>query len=275
MVLDKEFSRRQVLRIGAGGAVAVGLAPLGPSLRPCGSARGPRRPRSSRPPRWARSRSPSVTCRAAIGIAASAERAWRLNGLTSAVPTSPKTPRISVRWCRCRVAGRSSSSTSPCRLQQIEFAGYNQNAANPGGAPQPAPAGRPTSAGAYLAYGIARCGVSSTSSVSRPSATTALSRTPGQVRPARAAECRRTTTTGSRPSSSLPRSSACRSWAPATTRTGSAHNRNIEAWTLAGEKWEALNVLSLQWGIHLYPHNHAEAYHFLQDGPTVTVTRIE
>jgi hypothetical protein len=42
---------------------------------------------------------------------------------------------------------------------------------------------------------------------------------------------------------------------------------------VAGEKWEALNVLSLQWGIRLYPHNHAEAYHFLQDGPMVTVTQ--
>jgi hypothetical protein len=52
----------------------------------------------------------------------------------------------------------------------------------------------------------------------------------------------------------------------------SANNRNIEPWTVAGEKWEALNVLSLQWGIHLYPHNHSPAYNFLQDGPMVTVT---
>ena len=42
--------------------------------------------------------------------------------------------------------------------------------------------------------------------------------------------------------------------------------------TLAGEKWEALNTLSLEWGIHLYPHNHSPAYNFLQDGPMVTVT---
>ena len=32
----------------------------------------------------------------------------------------------------------------------------------------------------------------------------------------------------------------------------SANNRNIEPWTLAGEKWDALNTLSLEWGIHLY-----------------------
>ena len=51
----------------------------------------------------------------------------------------------------------------------------------------------------------------------------------------------------------------------------SANNRNIEPWTIAGEKWE-LNVLSLQWGIYLYPHNHSPAYNFLQDGPMVEVT---
>ena len=52
----------------------------------------------------------------------------------------------------------------------------------------------------------------------------------------------------------------------------SANNRNIEPWTIAGEKWEALNRLSLEWGIYLYPHNHSPAYHFLQDGPMVEVT---
>jgi sugar phosphate isomerase/epimerase len=52
----------------------------------------------------------------------------------------------------------------------------------------------------------------------------------------------------------------------------SAGNRNIEPWTIAGEKWEALNRLSLEWGIHLYPHNHSPAYAFLQDGPMVEVT---
>ncbi len=52
-----------------------------------------------------------------------------------------------------------------------------------------------------------------------------------------------------------------------------AGNRNIEPWTLAGEKWTALNELSVnQFGIHMYPHNHDPAYNFLQDGPMVTVT---
>ena len=53
----------------------------------------------------------------------------------------------------------------------------------------------------------------------------------------------------------------------------SANNRNIEPWTLAGEKWTALNEISVnQFGIHMYTHNHDPAYGFLQDGPMVTVT---
>ena len=52
----------------------------------------------------------------------------------------------------------------------------------------------------------------------------------------------------------------------------SANNRNIEPWTIAGEKWEALNLLSTKWGIQMYTHNHDPAYNFLQDGPMVTVT---
>ncbi len=53
----------------------------------------------------------------------------------------------------------------------------------------------------------------------------------------------------------------------------SANNRNIEPWTIAGEKWTALNVISRQWGIQMYTHNHSPAYNFLQDGPMVTVTQ--
>jgi hypothetical protein len=53
----------------------------------------------------------------------------------------------------------------------------------------------------------------------------------------------------------------------------SANNRNIEPWTVAGEKWTALNTISLQWGIQMYTHNHSPAYNFLQDGPMVTVTQ--
>jgi len=53
----------------------------------------------------------------------------------------------------------------------------------------------------------------------------------------------------------------------------SANNRNIEPWTISGEKWTALNEMSLKgFGIHMYTHNHSPAHNFLQDGPMVTVT---
>jgi sugar phosphate isomerase/epimerase len=52
----------------------------------------------------------------------------------------------------------------------------------------------------------------------------------------------------------------------------SANDRSIESWTIAGEKWTALNTISRQWGIQMYTHNHSPAYNFLQDGPMVTVT---
>lgn len=45
-----------------------------------------------------------------------------------------------------------------------------------------------------------------------------------------------------------------------------------EAWDVAAEKWTALNALASAWGIKIYPHNHADAYNFLQDGPLVEVT---
>ena len=54
----------------------------------------------------------------------------------------------------------------------------------------------------------------------------------------------------------------------------SANDRSTAAWDLAGEQWEALNTLSIEsFGIQLYPHNHSPAYNFLQDGPDVVVTQ--
>jgi hypothetical protein len=54
----------------------------------------------------------------------------------------------------------------------------------------------------------------------------------------------------------------------------SANNRNIEPWTIACEKWMALNQIGVnEFGVQMYTHNHDPAYNFLQDGPTVTVTQ--
>ena len=42
---------------------------------------------------------------------------------------------------------------------------------------------------------------------------------------------------------------------------------------LAGRSGRPSTQLSInEFGIQLYPHNHSPAYHFLQDGPMVTVT---
>jgi hypothetical protein len=156
---------------------------------------------------------------------------------------------------------------------QVEFAGYNQNASNPGGAaPNPAPGGvtTPESRAAYLAYArtlrgfLDEAGLEAIGNHGFIPATWNGPNSPGGVMSTNDYERFQTELefaailgmpymgTGNDPTS--------------------ANNRNIEPWTIAGEKWEALNVLSRQWRIQLYPHNHSPAYNFLQDGPMVTVT---
>ena len=158
-------------------------------------------------------------------------------------------------------------------FHQVEFAGYNQNASNPGGAaPNPAPGGvtTPESRAAYLAYArtlrgfLDEAGLEAIGNHGFIPATWNGPNSPGGVMSTNDYERFQTELefaailgmpfmgTGNDPTS--------------------ANNRNIEPWTIAGEKWEALNRLSLRWGIHLYPHNHSPAYNFLQDGPMVTVT---
>jgi len=159
-------------------------------------------------------------------------------------------------------------------FKQIEFAGYGQNAANPGGAaPNPAPGGvtTPASRAAYLAYAhtlrgfLDAFGLAAIGNHGFIPNTWNGPNSPGGAMSVNDYERFQTELefasilgtpymgTGNDPTS--------------------ANNRNIEPWTVAGEKWEALNLLSLQWGIHLYPHNHSPAYNFLQDGPMVTVTQ--
>ena len=160
-----------------------------------------------------------------------------------------------------------------CGFMQIEFAGYGQNAANPGGAaPNPAPGGvtTPESRAAYLAYARTLRGMLDAFGLAAIGNHGFIPNTwngpnsPGGAMSVNDFERFQTELefasilgmpfmgTGNDPTS--------------------ANNRNIEPWTIAGEKWEALNQLSLAWGIHLYPHNHSPAYNFLQDGPMVTVT---
>ena len=232
MVLDKKFSRRQVLRIGAGGAVAVGLAPLGPAavLAAPPEGEGGRLIPPAKvgtitftqrdvPGRDRHRRQRGAGCAADNGLARRCQLPRRPHGSRSAGATAGRLERAP----RVPRHGRHRAD----RVRRV----WPERRQSRRRGPQPAPGDvQPRGRAAYLAYAPHACEGSSTTTDSRPSATMASSRTPGPGLPAPAAACRRPITTGSRPSSSSRRSSACPSWAPATIPT-SANNRNIEPWT--------------------------------------------
>ena len=153
-------------------------------------------------------------------------------------------------------------------INQVEFAGYGQNAANPGGTAgyQPTPEGR----AAYLAYAGVLRGFLDDNGLEAignhgfiPNTWYGPNSPGGTMTPA----------DYDRLQTELEFASILGT--PFMGTGGdptNANNRNIEPWTIAGEKWEALNLLSTKWGIQMYTHNHDPAYNFLQDGPMVTVT---
>lgn len=158
-------------------------------------------------------------------------------------------------------------------FKQIEFAGYNQNAANPGGAaPNPAPGGvtTPESRAAYLAYAHTLRGFLDDFGLEAIGNHGFIPSTwPGPNSPGGAMS----TNDYARFQTELEFASilGMRFMGTGNDPT-SANNRNVEQWDISGEKWTALNDLALAWGIQLYPHNHSPAYNFLQDGPMVEVT---
>jgi hypothetical protein len=161
-----------------------------------------------------------------------------------------------------------------CGFKQIEFAGYGQNAANPGGGmPNPAPGGvtTPESRAAYLAYArtlrrfLDAFGLQAIGNHGFIPNTWNGPSSPGGAM---------STEDFNRLQTELEFAAILGTPYMGTGNDPtSANNRNIEPWTVAGEKWEALNTISLQWGIQMYTHNHSPAYNFLQDGPMVTVTQ--
>jgi sugar phosphate isomerase/epimerase len=159
-------------------------------------------------------------------------------------------------------------------FKQIEFAGYGQHAENPGGAaPNPAPGGvvTPESRAAYLAYARTLRGFLDEFCLEAIGNHGFIPNTwPGPSSPGGSMS----TTDRERFQTELEFAAILgMPYMGTGNDPTSANDRNIEPWTLAGEKWEALNRLSLASGIHLYPHNHSPAYNFLQDGPLVTVTQ--
>jgi hypothetical protein len=276
MVLDKALSRRQLLRIGAGGAVAVGLAPLGPSA----VLAAPPDPTANRVGRlipadkvgtitFTQRDVPGrigIAASAALGVSPTMGFLGGANFPEDPTDLGPLVP-LPGGWRELL------EYLANLGYNQIEFAGYGQNANNPGGpAPNPAPGGvtTPESRAAYLAYGrtlrgfLDEFGLEAIGNHGFIPSTWPGPNSPGGVMSTNDYERYQTELefasilgmpfmgTGNDPTS--------------------ANNRNIEPWTIAGEKWDALNTLSLEWGIHLYPHNHSPAYNFLQDGPMVTVT---
>ena len=159
-------------------------------------------------------------------------------------------------------------------FNQVEFAGYGQNAGNPGGAaPNPAPGGvtTPESRAAYLAYGRTLRGFLDEfglEAIGNHGFIPATWHGPGSAGGTMSVNDYERFMTELEFASILGMPFMGTGNDPT-----SANNRNVEPWTLAGEKWEALNELAVSsFSIHIYPHNHSPAYNFLQDGPMVTVT---
>ena len=159
-------------------------------------------------------------------------------------------------------------------FKQIEFAGYGQNAANPGGAqPNPAPGNvtTPASRAAYLAYARTLRGFLDDFGLE---AIGNHGYVPNTWYGPNSAGGTMTTEDYNRLQTELEFASILGTPFMGTGNDPTnAGNRNIEPWTVAGEKWEAINRIAAQWGIQMYTHNHSPAYNFLQDGPMVTVTQ--
>jgi hypothetical protein len=278
MTTKRGLSRRQVLRYGMGAAGAAALAPFGPAsvyaapaapqgvggpgerLIPPGKMGTITFTQRDVPTRV------GIAASAALGVAPTMGFLGGANFPEDPTDLGPLVP-LPGGWRELL------EYLANLGYKQIEFAGYGQNANNPGGgAPNPAPGGvtTPESRAAYLAYGHTLRGFLDEFDLVAIGNHGFIPNTwpgPGSAGGGMSVNDYERYQTELEFASILGMPYMGTGNDPTT-----ANNRNIEPWTLAGEKWEALNVLSLQWGIHLYPHNHSPAYNFLQDGPLVTVT---
>jgi sugar phosphate isomerase/epimerase len=272
MVLGHRISRRQLLKSGAGAAAAATLASLGPSAvlgAPAGRAKLIPEDKVGTITFTQR----DVPSR--IGIAASANLGVSptmgyVGGPNVNLDPNDLGPLVPLPggWREL------FEFLAGVGFTQIEFAGYNQNANNPGGsAPNPAPGGvtTPESRAAYLAYGRTLRGFLDEFGLEAIGNHGFIPNTwPGPG----SAGGQMSTNDFERYMTELEFASILGTPYMGTGNDPtSANNPNNEPWTLAGEKWEALNELSINsFGIQLYPHNHSPAYRFLQDGPMVEVT---
>ena len=266
MVLESKLSRRQLLQAGAASAAAAALIPLG-----AGSALGAQ-PEGKGGRLIAAGKVGTITFTQRdvpnrLAIASGSTTTAYLGG-----PDFPEDPTdlgplvpMPGGWAELFAFLANAGIT------QIEFAGYGQNALNPGGTASYPGDGNAAGRQAYLDYAgrlRAMLDANGLEAIGNHGFIPNTWNGPGSAGGAMSAgDLLRFQTelefgnilgtpflgTGGDPTS--------------------ANNRNIEPWTLAGEKWTALNEISVnQFGIHMYPHNHDPAYNFLQDGPMVTVT---
>ena len=261
MALDTKLSRRQLLKAGAAGATVAALSSLGPAgvfaAPSAGNGKG-------RLIAAGKVGTITFTQRDVPGRHGHLDRE-RADGILGGAnfpedPTDlgPLVP-LPGGWLEL------FQYLSGVGFTQIEFAGYGQNAANPGGA-QPNPT---TNKAGYLAYAATLRGFLDDNGLEAIGNHGFIPNTwPGPSSPGGAMS----TADYDRFQTELEFASILGMPFMGTGNDPtSANNRNIEPWTIAGEKWDALNVLTTAWGIHLYPHNHSPAYNFLQDGPMVLV----
>lgn len=266
-MLDKKLSRRQLLRAGAATAAGAALLPLGPAgvfaapqagngngrLIAAGKVGTITFTQRDVPGRLAISAGGTAT-----GFLGGPDFPDDPNDLGPVVPLPGGWKELFEYFAKVGI-------------RQVEFAGYGQNAANPGGTASYPGDHNAAGRAAYLAYAHVLRGFLDDNGLEAIGNHGFIPSTwfgPGSAGGTMSANDQlrfRTELefgailgtpylgTGSDPTS--------------------ANNRNIEPWTLAGEKWDALNALSVaEFGIQMYPHNHDPAYNFLQDGPMVTVT---
>ena len=269
MVLDHRISRRQLLKSGAAGAAAATLATLGPTVA-LGAGRAKLIPEDKVGTITFTQRDVpgrlGIAASAAAGVPPTMGNLGGDNIFNDPNDVGPSVP-LPGGWKEL------FEFLASVGITQVEFAGYGQNANNPGGAQPPiAPQNvyNPAVKPAYLDYARTLRGFLDESGLEAIGNHGFIPGTwPGGPNGGM------TTADEGRYLTELEFASILGTPFMGTGNDPTnANDRSTAAWDLAGEKWEALNELSINsFGIQLYPHNHAEAYHFIQDGPLVTITQ--
>jgi len=271
MLLHRKVSRRKLMA-GAGVAAAAALAPLGPSvfsapaaaagngrLIPAGKVGTITFTQRDVPGRL------GIAASAAAGVSPTMGFLGGPNFPDDPTDLGPLVP-LPGGWKEL------FEYLAAAGYKQIEFAGYGQNANNPGGTAGYPGDGNAAGRAAYLAYAQTLRGFLDDNGLEAIGNHGFIPNTwfgpssPGGTMSA-ADQLRLQTELEFASILGMP-------YMGTGNDPTSANNRNIEPWTVACEKWMALNQISVSgFGIQMYTHNHSPAYNFLQDGPMVTVTQ--